>query len=124
MNIKRIIKEELDKKISYENDDMEWIKDVKTNQDIAQEIADETYIKDDLLYTPFPSLPFRVHLPYSSLPPFTTRHLPFIIYCEEQYGLIDEDDVWERYKEIIIDKINDHSNLNENESLMNKIKEL
>ena len=113
MNIKRIIREELD--------GLEWIKDTKSNQDIAQEIADETKIKNGKLYPPF------------SVPPFTHSHfrlflslsrsafasLVFRNYGKEQYGLNKEDanDVWERYKDIIKDKINDHNNLNESSDL-------
>jgi len=36
-----------------ESDELEWIKDVKSNQDIAQEIADKTDIKDNEIDTPF-----------------------------------------------------------------------
>ena len=104
MNIKRIIREEIN--------DMKWIEDVMSNQDIAQEIADKTEIKDNGIHTPFssllvPSFPFRV----SSFP------LPsFFTYCEEQYGLNEEDskDVWDRYKKIIKDKVN---NLNESNDM-------
>jgi len=101
-----------------ESDELEWIKDVKSNQDIAQEIADETKIKNDLLYTPFPpsfgasALPLRV----ISLLFFP---LPFLIisftkYCKEQYGLNDDDDdindIWNRYKKLVKVKVN---NINE-----------
>lgn len=105
-----------------ESDGLEWIKDVKTNQDIAQEIADESEIKDNKLFLPFLSRSFSsshfsslLQFFHLSPPPFS---LPFKKYCKEQYGLNYNDikDVWDRYKEIIIDKINNHSNLNENES--------
>lgn len=94
MNLSRIIREEMD--------DMSWISDVKSNQDIAQEIANETEIKNNRIYSPFfpySYLPF--HLPlFLSLP-----HLAplFFTYCKEQYGLSEDDidDVWERYKKII-----------------------
>ncbi len=115
--IKNMIKEEID--------GMEWIKDVKSNQDIAQEIADETKIKDDEIYPPFPfnfppSYPFSLpRFPY--LPPFFTK------YCEEQYGLSEErlgtqyindiNDVWKRYKKLVKGKVNDHNNLNENDDM-------
>lgn len=113
MNIKRIIREELD--------GMEWIKDVKSNQDIAQDIADETYIKDNEIFTPFPPSPLSPSL--STFAHLRFRfHLPsdgFIIYCKEQYGLNDDDikDVWNRYKKMVMDKVNDHSNLNESDDL-------
>ena len=101
-----------------ESNDMEWIKNIQSNQDIAQEIADETKIKNDLLYTPFPpsfgasALPLRV----ISLLFFP---LPFLIisftkYCKEQYGLNDDDDdindIWNRYKKLVKVKVN---NINE-----------
>ena len=93
-----------------ESDDMEWIKDTKSNQDIAQEIADKSEIKNGRLYphsllpsfpslpSPFPSysIPIRSH---SSLLSFSF----FIDYCKEEYGLNinDIEDIWDRYKEII-----------------------
>ena len=110
MNIKRIIREELD--------GLEWIKDTKSNQDIAQEIADETKIKNNRLYPPFSNPPFKLS---SSFPlyPLAFASLIFRNYGKEQYGLDKEDanDVWERYKDIIKDKINDHNNLNENDDM-------
>ena len=104
------------KKILRESDGLEWIKDIKSNQDIAQKIADKSEIKNNKLYTPFTSsshslAPLLLELP---LPSFS-----FTEYCKEQYGLMEEDlqDVWDRYKNIIIDKINNHSNLNENDDM-------
>ena len=41
MNIRRIIREEMDV--------LQWIKDIKSNQDIAQKIADESEIKKNNL---------------------------------------------------------------------------
>ena len=113
MNIKRIIREELD--------GLEWIKDTKSNQDIAQEIADETKIKNGKLYPPFLS-------PANTLPPFTSHlthlFLPlplyplphFAKYGKEQYGLNKEDanDVWKRYGKLLKNKVN---NLNESNEL-------
>ena len=103
------------KKILRESDGLEWIKDIKSNQDIAQKIADKSEIKNNKLYTPFTSsshslAPLLLELP---LPSFS-----FTEYCKEQYGLIEEDlqDVWDRYKNIIIDKINKH-NINENDDM-------
>ena len=105
-----------------ESDGMEWISDVKTNQDIAQEIANKSEIKDNKLSLPFLSRSFSSSH-FSSLLQFFLSSLPippssFTKYCKEQYGLIEEDlqDVWDRYKNIIIDKINNH-NLNENDEL-------
>lgn len=104
------------KKILRESDGLEWIKDIKSNQDIAQKIADKSEIKNNKLYTPFTSsshslAPLLLELPYPSF--------SFTEYCKEQYGLNDDDikDVWDRYKNIIIDKINNHSNLNENDDM-------
>jgi len=92
----RIIKEEMD--------DFNWMQDVKSNQDIAQEIADKTELKNNRIYSPFfPSIyipdfpPTFFPFPSPSLAPL------FFTYCEEQYGLSEDDidDVWERYKNII-----------------------
>ena len=108
MNIKRIIREELD--------GLEWIKDTNSNQDIAQEIADETKIKNNRLYHP-------LFHPLSPLPLTLSHPLlfsSFTKYGKEQYGLDnleDVNDVWKRYKDIVKDKINDHSNINESNDL-------
>ena len=120
-----LIRKELDNKlvgkisnnILNESDDFDWINDVKSNQDIAQEIADETEIKNGRLYPPFSSvLPF-FSLLLSFSPSFPSLLLPlFTKHCKEVYGL-NEDEieyVWEEYREIIIGKNN---NLNESDEL-------
>ena len=101
-----------------ESDELDWIKDVKTNQNIAQEIADETKIKNNRLYLKS-SLPF---ISSSLLTPSYILFLPnfsptfFTKYCKVEYGLTkgDIEDVWKRYKDIIKDKVN---NLNESSEL-------
>ena len=98
---------------SYE---LQWINDVKSNQDIAQEIADETKIKNGLLHTPF--LPLIFSSPPSFLLfPLSLPLTSFTKYGKEQYGLDNEDDiddVWERYKKLIKYRIN---NLNESDDM-------
>jgi len=112
MNLKRIIREEI-------NNDLDWINNVKSNQDIAQEIADETQIKNNRLFTPFFSRPFSFPLPFFfsplSLPTSFTKH------CKDVYGLdeMDANDVWERYKDIIINIYN-INNLNESKNKLIK----
>ena len=102
MNLRRIIREEMD--------DMQWMQDVKSNQDIAQEIANETEIKNNRIYSPFslPFLPVFLPFPSPSLAPL------FFTYCEEQYGLTRKEsmDVWERYKKIMKSRA---GNLNESD---------
>ena len=93
-----------------ESDELDWIKDVKTNQNIAQEIADETKIKNNRLYHPsYLLLPLP---PFLFLPNFSPTF--FTKYCKVEYGLTkgDIEDVWKRYKDIIKDKVN---NLNESD---------
>ncbi len=119
MNIKRIIKEEID--------GLEWIKNVKSNQDIAQEIADNTEIKNERLYIPFSYPPAPSFFSLFSLRPTSLSFFPFpsslsfsfTKYCKEQYGLTKKEiqDIWKRYKDIIIDKINDHHNINESDDM-------
>ena len=105
MNIKRIIREELD--------GLEWIKDIKSNQDISQEIADKTKIKNGKLYPPFLPPSFNPLLTSTTAPLSFSSPTPlFRNYGKEQYGLndVDVNDVWERYKKLIKNKVN---NINE-----------
>ena len=66
LNVIRMVRKDL-----KEEDDMDWIRDAKSNQDtardIAQEIANETYIKDNEIFTPFISPLLQLSLS-SSLP--------------------------------------------------------
>lgn len=96
MNLRRIIREEMN--------DMDWIEDIKSNQDIAQEIADETKIKYNRIYSPFLS-PFSFSLSFFRF--FSPFSSTFFSYCKEQYGLSEDDinDVWDRYKKIIKDRV-------------------
>ena len=57
---------------------------------------------------------FKPPYPSPALSPFhlTIRHFPdppFLDYCRDTYGLTDQEIkyVWERYKDIILDKINE-----------------
>jgi hypothetical protein len=101
------------KKILNENE-WEWINDVKSHQDIAQEIADETKIKNGL----FLSSPYLPYVPFALLPPSSfSSPFSFTKYGKEVYGLDNEDDindVWERYKKLIKYRIN---NLNESDDM-------
>ncbi len=109
--IKKILKE----------DDWDFVRDIKSNQDIAQEIADKTKIKNNRLYHPPSSLNILFSHPSPSLQlSFLSLLFPhplFTKYCKEQYGLDNEDDindVWERYKKLIKYRVN---NLNESDEL-------
>lgn len=104
------------KKILKESNDLQWINDIKSHQDIAQEITDETRIDydEERVYTPF-SLLLSLRHHRSSPTPYSYSLLPnsrtpslFSIHCREVYGLNDDDDihdVWERYKKLVRDKV-------------------
>ena len=85
-----------------ESDELDWIKDVKSNQDIAQEIADESEIKNNRLFTPFSLTP--ITSTFLTTPLYSLPFLSFTEHCKDVYGLdeMDANDVWERYKDIII----------------------
>ena len=106
MNIRIIIREEI-------GDSLDWIQDTMSNQDIAQDIADETEIKNGRLYTPFSHSHFIIG---SSFFLYFNPIFSFTEHCKERYGLNEEEyeDVWERYIEIIKDEVN---NLNESDDL-------
>ena len=94
-----------------ESDELDWIKDVKTNQNIAQEIADETKIKNNRLYLPFQSSPSPIpYLRLFSLFPFSSPTF-FTKYCKVEYGLNkeDENDVWKRYKKLLKNNLKESS---------------
>jgi hypothetical protein len=111
---RKIINDKIKNNDLNESNDLQWINDVKSHQDIAQDIADKTKIKNDLLHTPFyptPLPPIHLLLPHSLLSSFTK-------YGKEQYGLDNEDDindVWERYKKLVRDKVNNINESDEND---------
>ena len=89
MNIKRIIREELDS-------GLQWIKDVKSNKDIAEELFSQTVITKDKGI---------VKLPFS-----WSRHQPkkpyFDLSIRKKYGEDkDSDDIWERYKVLVNNRL-------------------
>ena len=89
MNIKRIIREELDS-------GLQWIKDVKSNKDIAEELFNQTVITKDKGI---------VKLPFS-----WSRHQPkkpyFDLSIRKKYGEDkDSDDIWERYKVLVNNRL-------------------
>ena len=114
MNLRIIIREEMG--------GLEWIKNVKSNQDIAQEIADDTEIDYDnyKVYSPFvllqgtpPAISILNFLPLPKIrgrlkkQPYLVYH--FLKYCKNNYGLTFEyaEDVWNRYREIMENKLYD-----------------
>ena len=89
MNLKRIIREEI-------NNDMEWINDIKSNKDIAEELFNQTIITKDKGI---------VKLPFT-----WTRQSPkkpyFDLSIRKKYGEDkDSDDIWERYKVLVNNRL-------------------
>jgi len=88
MNLKRIIREEIN--------DMEWINDIKSNKDIAEELFNQTVITKDKGI---------VKLPFT-----WTRQSPkkpyFDLSIRKKYGKDkDSDDIWERYKVLVNNRL-------------------
>jgi hypothetical protein len=115
------------KKILKESDDLQWIRDVKTNDTIAKEIYDKlNWIKrpnvtTDYIEVPWIDIDFAVRkrtqgdsiLPIISPGSF---HNGFKDYVRENYGISDMSDirkVYNKIKELMGDKI--HRNINESE---------
>ena len=121
MNIRRIIREELD--------DLQWIRDVKTNDTIAKEIYDKlNWIKRPNVAIDYVTNPWNKLIPLfavrkrnlsdSILPIISpgSFHNGFKDYVRENYGISDMSDirkVYNKIKELMGDKI--HRNINESE---------
>ncbi len=116
------------KKILKESDDLDWIRDVKTNDTIAKEIYDKlNWIKRPNVTTDYVTNPWYKHIPFavrkktqgdSKLPIISPSsfHKGFKEYLGENYGLFDMSDirkVYNKIKELMGDKI--HRNINESE---------
>ena len=91
MNLKRVIREELDS-------DLQWIKDVKSNKDIAEELFSQTVITkyEGIVKLPFSWAHNQPKKPY------------FDLSIKKKYGKdIDSDDIWERYKLLVNNRLNE-----------------
>ncbi len=122
MNIRKIIKEEINK-----SNEWDWAKDVKSNQDIAQEIADESNLWSDFDGNSVIQLPFmsfsqgykvnQLFKSYSLLKDIDPS-IMFLDYLFKNYGIKRTDntpeyiinpnarDLWVRYRTLITQKIN------------------
>lgn len=120
MNIKRIIKEEMD--------DFDWARDVRTNQDIALDIVDKTkfFVLDGSLRVDPPFMSYYEGYPAkqlfksSSLLKSKSPTIMFLNYVLKNYGFERTDymakyginpnvgDIWFRYKNLITQKVLDN----------------
>ena len=90
MNIKRIIKEEIN------SDGLQWINDIKSNKDIAEELFNQTVITKDkgIVKLPFSWAHHQSKKPY------------FDLSIRKKYGEDkDSDDIWERYKVLVNNRL-------------------
>ena len=93
---------------------------------VEDTILDFKQLKLHFPFTLSPSLPLRFHPSFFSSLISTSL---FSKYCKDNYGLTDEeiDYVWNEYKNIILDKINNMGNINEStgkisrEDYLNKV---
>jgi hypothetical protein len=101
--IKKILKEEVNNRISRED---------YLNKILGYLLEDTTidFIENEIYFPPFPqpSL-FPPSSPIEMIPPVSYLIGPFSKYCKDNYGLVDEEIVYllEKYTEIISDKINE-----------------
>jgi hypothetical protein len=96
--IKKILKEEVDNRISRE-DYLNKILDI---------LVDDTIIDFDENQMIYPFLPLHRFFPSLLLPlSLSLPHFPFSKYCKDSYGLTENeiDYVWEEYRNIINEKI-------------------
>ena len=116
------------KKILKESDDLEWIRDVKTNDTIAKEIYDKlNWIKRPNVTTDYVTNPWNKLIPFAvrkrtqsdSILPIispSSFHNGFKDYVRENYSIFymsDIKEVYNKIKELMGDKI--HRNINESE---------
>ena len=90
MNIKRIIREEIN------SDGLQWINDIKSNKDIAEELFNQTVITKDkgIVKLPFSWAHHQSKKPY------------FDLSIKKKYGEDkDSDDIWERYKVLVNNRL-------------------
>ena len=88
MNLKRIIREEIN--------DMEWINDIKSNKDIAEELFKQTVITKDKGIVKFPFMTSNIH----------PKKYYFDPSIKKRYGKDrDSDDIWERYKVLVNNRL-------------------
>ena len=121
MNIKRIIKEEVDS--------FDWIRDIKTNDTIAKEIYDTLKwhkvpdVTTDFIRVPWADIVFAVKkrtISDSKIPLITPNifHESFTKYLGENYGLFftpDIRNIYDKIKELMGDKI--HGTITESDDL-------
>ena len=88
-----------------ESNDMEWIKDIKSNKDIAEELFNQTMITKNrgIVKLPYaiPSflIPGMVLLSQQQKPYFK-------LSMKKKYGIDeDSDDIWERYKVLVNNRL-------------------
>ena len=89
MNLKKIIREEI-------NNELQWIKDVKSNKDIAEELFNKTVITKDRGIVKLPFMTSNIH----------PKKYYFDTSIRKKYGKYeDSDDIWERYKVLVNNRL-------------------
>ncbi len=87
MNLKKIIREEV-------NNEFQWVKDIKSNKDIAEELFNQTVITKDKVKFPF--MTSNIH----------SKKYYFDPSIKKKYGKdVDSDDIWERYKVLVNNRL-------------------
>ena len=97
------IREEMDQSL-------QWIKDIKSNKDIAEELFNQTVITKDKGIVKFPFMTSNIH----------PKKYYFDISIKRKYGKgKDSDDIWERYKVLVNDRLKElrPKNLKESNSM-------
>ncbi len=79
-----------------ESNDMEWINDIQSNKDIAEELFNQTVITKDKGLEKFPFMTSNIH----------PKKYYFDISIKRKYGKNkDSDDIWERYKVLVNNRL-------------------
>lgn len=104
------LSERVDLESIKESNDLQWIKDIKSNKDMAEELFNQTVITKDKGIVKFPFMTDNIH----------PKRFYFDLSIIKKYGKDkNSDDIWERYKVLVNNRLKElrPENLKESDDL-------